>query len=62
MTITTVRELTLRSAELKKAVMTLLNSRDFDDLCAEWKADAILDIEGELRDQAEEEAEAEEEE
>ena len=62
MTIATGRELTLRSAELKKALRTLLNPRDFDDLGSEWKADALLDIEQELRDQAEEEAEAEEEE
>lgn len=40
--------------------MTLLNSRDFDDLGSEWKADTLLDIEDELRDQAEVEAEAEE--
>lgn len=62
MTIATGRELTLRSAELKKALRTLLNSRDFDDLGSEWKADALLDIEGELREQAELEAEAAEEE
>ena len=42
--------------------MTLLNSRDFDDLGSEWKADTLVDIEQELRDQAEVEAEAEEEE
>ena len=58
MTIATVRECNLKQAELKKAVMTLLNSRDFDDLCAEWKADALLDIEADLREQAELEAEA----
>ena len=62
MTIATVRECNLRKAELQKVVRTLLNSRDFDDLPAEWKADAILDIEGELREQAELEAEAAEEE
>jgi len=53
MTIATTRELNQQKALLKKGLMDILNSNAFDDLCSEWKAQVLLDLEGEFLDKAE---------
>lgn len=53
MTIATTRELNQKQALLKKVLMDILNSNAFDDLCSEWKAQVLLDLEGEFLDKAE---------